>query len=321
MCGTLRGLASATIFQLLGTAAIFVDAHRQVTQDAIVDAHTAFELGEAGPDRVAQMLDALRELFSAGILRPPPITCWPITRAPEAFRRLAQASLVGKAVLTVPAPLDPAGTVLVTGAGGLAMLVGIIILGTRSGTYLLSELVANPPSGTAVSVGVVLMLVGAVSKSALVPLHFWLPGAMAAPTPVSAYLHAAAMVKAGVYLVARLAPGFADAPPWRPIVVILGCGTLLLAGWRSVREYDLKLILAFGTVSQLGMITVMVGAGSGNMMLAGLALLVAHAMFKASLFMVVGIVDHATGTRDIRRLAGLGRRCPWLLVISAAAAA
>ena len=97
----------------------------------------------------------------------------------------------------------------------------------------------------------------------------------------------------------RLAPGFADSPPWRPTVVILGVGTLLLAGWRAVREYDLKLILAFGTVSQLGLIAVLVGGGSGDLMLAGLAMLCAHAMFKAALFMVVGIIDHATGTRDI----------------------
>src|SRR6202011_1652186 len=166
---------------------------------------------------------------------------------------------------------------LVTTAGGLAMLVGILILGHSAGTFLLSELVAHPPTGTAVGVGLVLVLVGAVSKSALVPLHFWLPGAMAAPTPASAYLHAAAMVKAGVYLVARLTPGFADAPPWRPTVVILGLVTLLLAGWRAVREYDLKLILAFGTVSQLGFITLLVGAGGGDLMRAGLALLCAHA--------------------------------------------
>ena len=124
---------------------------------------------------------------------------------------------------------------LVTTAGGLAMLVGIISLGHAGRTYRLSELVAHPPSGVAASAGLALLLVGAVSKSALVPLHFWLPGAMAAPTPVSAYLHAAAMVKAGVYLVARLTPGFADAPPWRPTVVILGIVTLLLAGWRAVR--------------------------------------------------------------------------------------
>jgi multicomponent Na+:H+ antiporter subunit A len=210
---------------------------------------------------------------------------------------------------------------LVTTAGGLAMLVGIIILGETARTYLLSELITHPPSGVATSVGLALVLVGAISKSALVPLHFWLPGAMAAPTPVSAYLHAAAMVKAGVYLVARLTPGFADAPPWRPTVVILGLGTLLLAGWRAVREYDLKLILAFGTVSQLGFITVMVGAGGGDMMLAGLALLCAHALFKATLFMVVGIVDHSTGTRDIRRLAGLGHKNRSLFVVAAAAVA
>ena len=210
---------------------------------------------------------------------------------------------------------------LVTTFGGLAMLVGIIILGKIAGTYLLSELIASPPGGVAVSVAIVLVLVGALSKSAIVPLHFWLPGAMAAPTPVSAYLHAAAMVKAGVYLIARMTPGFADLAPWRPMVLSLGLLTMLLAGWRAVREYDLKLILAFGTVSQLGLITVMVGAGGSDMMLGGLAMLVAHAMFKAALFMVVGIIDHSTGTRDIRRLAGLGDRARPLLIIAIGATA
>lgn len=210
---------------------------------------------------------------------------------------------------------------LVTTFGGLAMLVGIIILGNMSGTYLLSELIAAPPTGTAATIGVALILVGALSKSAIVPLHFWLPGAMAAPTPVSAYLHAAAMVKAGVYLVARMTPGFADTPLWRPMVVGLGLLTMLMAGWRAVREYDLKLILAFGTVSQLGLITIMVGAGGPDMMLAGLAMLCAHAMFKAALFMVVGVIDHATGTRDIRKLGGLGRQHRPLLVIAVGATA
>ena len=210
---------------------------------------------------------------------------------------------------------------LVTTAGGLAMLVGIVILGHYSGTYLLSELVLAPPHGVAVGVGVVLVLIGALSKSAIVPFHFWLPGAMAAPTPVSAYLHAAAMVKAGVYLIARLAPGFADSPGWRPTVITLGLVTMLLAGWRAVREYDLKLILAFGTVSQLGFITVMVGGGGRDLMLAGLAMLCAHALFKATLFMVVGVIDHSTGTRDIRRLAWLGRQMPGLFVIAAGATA
>lgn len=210
---------------------------------------------------------------------------------------------------------------LVTTFGGLAMLVGIIVIGNIAGTFLLSELVANPPTGLAASVAVVLILIGALSKSAIVPMHFWLPGAMAAPTPVSAYLHAAAMVKAGVYLIARMTPGFADAPEWRPTVITLGVLTMLLAGWRAIREYDLKLILAFGTVSQLGLITVMVGSGGSEMMLAGLAMLCAHAMFKAALFMVVGIIDHSTGTRDIRRLAWLGERSKPLLVIGCGAAA
>jgi multicomponent Na+:H+ antiporter subunit A len=210
---------------------------------------------------------------------------------------------------------------LVTTAGGLTMLVGIVVLGNIAGTYLLSEMIASPPTGLAASIGVVLVLIGAIAKSAIVPMHFWLPGAMAAPTPVSAYLHAAAMVKAGVYLVARMTPGFADIPPWRPTVVTLGVLTMLMAGWRAVREYDLKLILAFGTVSQLGLMTVMVGAGGGDLMLAGLAMLCAHGMFKAALFMVVGIIDHATGTRDIRRLAWLGERSRPLLIIAIGAAA
>ncbi|MEU8900766.1 Na+/H+ antiporter subunit A [Nocardia sp. NPDC048505] len=212
---------------------------------------------------------------------------------------------------------------LVTGAGGLAMLVGIVILGQRTGSYLLSDLLAaeQPPSGVAVQVAVVLILIGALSKSAIVPLHFWLPGAMAAPTPVSAYLHAAAMVKAGVYLVARLAPVFATNPVWHPIVLTLGLLSMLLAGWRALQVTDLKLLLAFGTVSQLGFLVLLVGLGTPDAALAGLALLIAHALFKGCLFMVVGIVDHCAGTRDLRRLSGLGRKAPLLAGVAGLAAA
>ncbi|WP_433577086.1 Na+/H+ antiporter subunit A [Nocardia brasiliensis] len=211
---------------------------------------------------------------------------------------------------------------LVTAAGGLAMLVGLIVLGEASGSYLLSELLArtDPPSGLAVDVALVLILVGALSKSAVVPLHFWLPGAMAAPTPVSAYLHAAAMVKAGVYLVARLAPVFADNPVWHPLVLTLGVASMLLAGLRAMEVADLKLVLAFGTVSQLGFLIVLVGIGTPAAALAGVALIVAHALFKACLFMVVGIIDHSAGTRDLRRLSGLGRKAPVLCGIAVLAA-
>lgn len=205
---------------------------------------------------------------------------------------------------------------IVTTFGGLAMLVGILLVGVQAGTFRITELLADPPSGPAVTVAVLLILVGAISKSALFPFHFWLPAAMAAPTPVSAYLHAAAMVKAGVYLVALLAPAFSDVPGWRGLVLPLGLFTMLLGGWRSLRQYDIKLLLAYGTVSQLGFLVVIVSVGTRAAALAGLAMLIAHALFKATLFMVVGIVDHATGTRDLRKLSGVGRSVP---VLAAAA--
>ncbi|WP_281182183.1 proton-conducting transporter membrane subunit, partial [Aldersonia kunmingensis] len=169
--------------------------------------------------------------------------------------------LVGHASERATARRAAVQALLVTTAGGLAMLVGIIMLGEVSGSYLLSDVIAEAPRGWLVNVAIVLILIGALSKSAIVPTHFWLPGAMAAPTPVSAYLHAAAMVKAGVYLVARLAPGFADIPPWRPMVLILGLASVLLAGWRALQANDLKLLLAFGTVSQLGLMILLVGLG------------------------------------------------------------
>lgn len=199
--------------------------------------------------------------------------------------------------------------IVVTVAGGLAMLMGFIMLGEmRGGSYRMSELVAAPPSESVLlSVALALVLLGALSKSALLPFHFWLPGAMAAPTPVSAYLHAAAMVKAGVYLVARLAPGFAENTTWYWIVLVSGGATMLLGGYRAMRQHDLKLLLAFGTVSQLGFLILLVGQPDKFIALAGLALIGAHAMFKAALFLTVGIIDAAAGTRDLRELSGLGR--------------
>src|SRR5690625_3794618 len=170
-------------------------------------------------------------------------------------------------------------TIIVTTSGGLAMLVVLLMLSDQTGSSRLSEIIAQAPemSGTPVTVAVVLILFGALSKSAFVPLHFWLPSAMAAPTPVSAYLHAAAMVKAGVYLVARLAPGFSHLLSWQILVLGLGVITLLVGGWRALRQTDIKVLLAYGTVSQLGLITLLVGAGTRTLALAGLGLLLAHA--------------------------------------------
>lgn len=205
---------------------------------------------------------------------------------------------------------------LVTTFGGLVMLVGVVLLAVNAGTTSLAAIIADPVQGEVAVWAVLLILVGALSKSALVPFHFWLPAAMAAPTPVSAYLHAAAMVKAGVYLVARLAPGYADTPGWTPVLVTLGVGTMLVGAWRALRQFDLKLVLAYGTVSQLGFLIVVVGFGSRDAALAGVALLAAHALYKAALFLVVGIIDHRAGTRDWRRLSGLGRREPVLALIA-----
>ena len=205
---------------------------------------------------------------------------------------------------------------IVTTTGGLAMLVGIVALGQTAGTFSLSAILAQPPTGSVPTAAALLMLVGALSKSALVPFHFWLPGAMAAPTPISAYLHAAAMVKAGVYLVAAMAPTFAAVPGWRLAVGMLGATTMILGGWRALRQNDIKLLLAYGTVSQLGFMVLLCGFGTQATMLAGIAMLIGHALFKATLFLIVGVVDHSTGTRDLTKLSGLGRRMPLLATLA-----
>ena len=209
---------------------------------------------------------------------------------------------------------------LVTTLGGLVMLAGFLLLAQEAGTYSITALLAEPPRGGAVAVALVLVLVGAFTKSAQVPFHPWLPSAMAAPTPVSAYLHAAAMVKAGVYLVALLAPAFAVVSPWRPLVLSVGLATMLVGGWRALRQNDLKRLLAFGTVSQLGFLMVLMGAGTREAALAGAALLLAHGLFKATLFLTVGVIDHETGTRDLRLLSGVGRRLPALSIVATLAA-
>jgi multicomponent Na+:H+ antiporter subunit A len=212
--------------------------------------------------------------------------------------------------------------ILVTGAGGLAMLGGFVLLGQAAGTYSLSAILADPPTGGAVGPALALILLGAFTKSAQVPFHSWLPGAMAAPTPVSGYLHSATMVKAGVYLIARLAPAFAGAVGyWRPVVITAGLATMVVGGYRALRQHDLKLLLAFGTVSQLGLMVVLVGAGHPDLTFAGAVLILAHSLFKAALFLIVGIVDHQAHTRDLRVLTGLRRRMPATFAVAAVAAA
>lgn len=194
---------------------------------------------------------------------------------------------------------------LVTGAGGLAMLGGFVLLAHAAGTWSMSALLSDPPSGVTVGVGLGLVLTGILTKSAQYPFHCWLPGAMVAPTPISAYLHSATMVKAGVYLAARFAPAFAATGIWRPTVIGIGLLTMIAGALRALRQDDLKLLLAFGTVSQLGFMMVLAGAGYADATKAVCVVLVAHALFKGALFLVIGIVDHQIGTRDRREIGGL----------------
>jgi multicomponent Na+:H+ antiporter subunit A len=203
---------------------------------------------------------------------------------------------------------------IITTLGGLAMFVGLVILSSHTGTSSFAEILSAHPRGIDITVAVYLLLAGAVTKSAIFPFHFWLPGAMAAPTPVSAYLHAAAMVKAGVYLIARIGPEFGDTPGFRVTLISLGGITMLLGALRALRQYDLKLILAFGTVSQLGMLMLLYGVADPRADAGATALVFAHALSKAPLFLAVGIIEHRTGTRDLRNVNGLAKTMPILTV-------
>lgn len=203
---------------------------------------------------------------------------------------------------------------LTTGAGGLCLLGGIGILQVELGTTAFDELVRLQPSGAVIDAAIVLVLLGAFTKSAQFPFHFWLPGAMAAPTPVSAYLHSATMVKAGIVLLARTSPAFGQSEIWRWWVVVAGVVTMLIGGWSALRQTDAKLLLAHSTVSQLGLLTVLVGIGSPVALYAGVAHLLAHAVFKVALFLGVGVIDHELGTRDVTKLAAARTRLPLVFV-------
>ncbi|USE37357.1 hydrogen gas-evolving membrane-bound hydrogenase subunit E [Endozoicomonas sp. SCSIO W0465] len=197
---------------------------------------------------------------------------------------------------------------LVTGSGGLALLAGLIMLGEMAGTYSLSAIITQ---GVLLSQhawftpSLLLILLGAFTKSAQFPFHFWLPGAMAAPTPVSAYLHSSTMVKAGVYLLARLLPLYGDSTLWFTLLCSAGAFTALWCAIQAYRQTDLKLMLAFSTNVILGQLVMLIGIGSSYAVTAALLLIAAHSFYKAGLFMVVGNIDKATGTREYHELAGL----------------
>ncbi len=213
---------------------------------------------------------------------------------------------------------------LVTGGTGLALLAGVAIVGELAGTYEVAALadgaLKGAPSGL-VTAAFVLIAIGALGKSAQFPFHFWLPNAMAAPTPVSAYLHSATMVKLGVFLVARIFPMFREVEWWSPLLVSLCFGTMALAALLALMSHDLKAILAFSTVSQLGFLIGFYGMSPPLGAQGDLLHIASHVFYKGCLFMVVGIVDHSTGVRDVRKLGGLRTRMPLLALITLIAAA
>jgi multicomponent K+:H+ antiporter subunit A len=211
----------------------------------------------------------------------------------------------------------------VTGAGGLALFAGILLLGRMTGSYDLSVVLASGDLIRAHPLYVpalLLILLGVFTKSAQFPFHFWLPHAMAAPTPVSSYLHSATMVKAGVFLLARLFPALSGTLEWNYLVVGFGMMTLLTGAVIALFQHDLKGLLAYSTISHLGLITVLFGIGTPLAAVAGVFHIINHATFKAGLFMAAGIIDHETGTRDMRRINGLWKYMPYTGTLALVAA-
>jgi multicomponent Na+:H+ antiporter subunit A len=215
-------------------------------------------------------------------------------------------------------------TLLITMGGGLSLLAGVVLAAVHAGTTELSAILADPfwtADPLAAAAVALLVAVAAFTKSAQFPFHSWLPDAMVAPTPVSAYLHAAAMVKAGIYLLLRFSEALAATPTWNVVVITVGLVTAVMGALFALQRHDLKELLAYSTVSQLGFLVAAIGVGTPEAMVAGAVHTVAHALFKGALFMLVGVVDHQTGTRDIGGLSGLARTMPVTATALALAAA
>lgn len=199
---------------------------------------------------------------------------------------------------------------LITGVGGIALLLGTLLVGAMVGNLEWATLLQSGDvikASPLYPAAFLLLTVGAMTKSAQTPFHFWLPGAMSAPTPASAYLHSATMVKAGIYLLARLNPAMGNTELWFWVLSLVGLTTMLVGAWQGLRQYDLKALLAYSTIGQLGVLVMLIGQDTEIAFKALVVGILAHALYKSALFLVAGTVDHEAGTRDLRRLGGLGR--------------
>lgn len=216
------------------------------------------------------------------------------------------------------ARVGAARALIITGSGGLALLVGLVLAGTAAGSFELADILASEalrehPWYAAITI---LIMLGAFTKSAQFPFHFWLPGAMSAPSPASAYLHSATMVKAGIYLLFRLYPALGETQLWQTGLVSVGIFTMTLGAFLAIRQRDLKGLLAYTTISKLGTMVALIGLPESEGLKAAAVGILAHALYKGTLFLLAGTIEHSTGTRNIDRLGGLWRRMPFVAVIA-----
>lgn len=296
-----------TLITLLIGAVVLVYSTRYLDRALHPSAYQSFYLG------MALFTVSMVGLVSADDLMVL-FLCWELTS-------LASFLLIARSGKTAFAP--SMRTLLVTFLGGLALLVAMVLVAVRAGTTDLSTIL-DPESSAGLwtsdpafttTIGLLIAL-AAMTKSAQFPFHSWLPDAMAAITPVSAYLHAAAVVKAGIFLLLRFSPVFHDDVLWSVLLVTAGLVTAFVGGWRALQQHDLKKLMAYSTVSQLGLIVAAIGTGTEAGIVAALVHTIAHALFKSGLFMMVGVVDHATGTRDLRELPAVRRALPFTFTVT-----
>ncbi len=306
-------------FRLDGLGLLFTELILVIGMLVLLYAHYYLSAAEGGPRLYAYLLmfmgSMLGLVLSENLLLL--ILFWEMTS-------LTSFLLIGFRYKEAEARQGARLALFITGGGGFALLGAVLVIGQVVGSYQLSDVLASGDmlrESTLYPLIMVLFLLGVATKSAQFPFHFWLPHAMAAPTPVSAYLHSATMVKAGIFLLARFFPVLSGTEIWFYAVTGMGMATLLIGAYTALFQHDIKGLLAYSTISHLGLITLLFGLGTPLGEVAAVFHLINHAVFKASLFMAAGIIDHEAGTRDMRRLNGLYKYMPHTAMLAMVASA